>query len=62
MKFYVDTSVCGGYYDGEFPESTIPFIEQARQGRFSIVVSDVTLKELQNAPANVQKLTNHHCT
>ncbi|MBA2761656.1 MAG: PIN domain protein [Segetibacter sp.] len=56
MKFYVDTSVWGGYYDKEFSEWTIPFIEQARQGRFSIVLSDVTLDELQNAPGNVQNL------
>ncbi len=56
MKFYVDTSVFGGYYDKEFSEWTIPFFEQARQGRFSIVLSDVTLNELQNAPINVQSL------
>ncbi len=57
MKFYVDTSVWGGYYDKEFSDWTIPFFEQARQGRFTIVLSDVTLEELQNAPANVQDLT-----
>lgn len=56
MKFYVDTSVWGGYYDKEFSEWTIPFFEQARQGRFSIVLSDVTLDELQNAPENVRNL------
>ena len=56
MKFYVDTSVWGGYYDKEFSEWTIPFIEQVRQGRFSIVLSDVTLGELQNAPEKVQNL------
>ncbi len=57
MKFYVDTSVWGGYYDKEFLDWTIPFFEQARQGRFSIVLSDVTLEELKNAPENVQNLT-----
>lgn len=56
MKFYVDTSVWGGYYDKEFSEWTIPFIEQARQGRFTIVLSDVTLDELQNAPERIQDL------
>lgn len=40
MKFYVDTSVWGGYYDMEFSEWTIPFIERARQGRFSLVSSE----------------------
>ena len=56
MKFYVDTSVWGGYYDKEFSDWTIPFIKQARQGRFTIVLSDVTLDELQNAPEKVQDL------
>lgn len=56
MKFYVDTSVWGGYYDKEFSEWTIPFIEQARQGRFSLVLSDVTIEELHNAPEKVKDL------
>ena len=56
MKFYVDTSVWGGYYDKEFSKWTIPFIEQVREGRFSVVLSDVTLNELQNAPEKVQDL------
>jgi hypothetical protein len=56
MKFYVDTSVWGGYYDKEFSEWTVPFFEQTRQGRYSIVLSDVTLDELQYAPENVQNL------
>ena len=56
MRFYADTSVWGGYYDKEFSEWTIPFIEQARQGRFIIVLSDVTLNELQNAPEDVRDL------
>lgn len=62
MQFYVDTSVWGGYYDKEFSEWTVPFIEQARQGKFSIVLSDVTLGELQNAPGNVQDLPTTHRT
>ncbi len=56
MKFYVDTSVWGGYYDKEFSDWTIPFIEQARQGKFTIVLSDVTIGELQDAPENVREL------
>ncbi len=56
MKFYVDTSAWGGYYDKEFSEWTIPFIEQARQGKFTIILSDVTLEELQEAPEKVKDL------
>ena len=56
MKFYVDTSVWGGYYDKEFSSWTIPFIEQAREGRFIIIISDVTIGELQFAPLKVRNL------
>jgi hypothetical protein len=57
MKFYVDTSVWGGYEDEEFDAWTIPFFQQARQGRFTIVLSDVTLRELIPAPIRVRQLT-----
>jgi hypothetical protein len=56
MKFYVDTSVWGGFLDKEFSSWTIPFIEQARQGKFTIVISDVTIGELQKAPEIVRNL------
>ena len=56
MKFYVDTSVWGGYEDKEFSEWTIPFFEQARQGKFTIVLSDVTIGELYNAPEIIREL------
>ena len=56
MKFYVDTSVWGGIDDKEFSEWTIPFFEQARQGKFTIVLSDVTIGELERAPEIVREL------
>ena len=56
MKFYVDTSVWGGYYDKEFSEWTIPFFEQARRGKITIVLSDITIGELQDAPEDVRRL------
>ena len=56
MKFYADTSVWGGFEDKEFSEWTIPFFEQARQGRFTIVLSDVTIGELQKAPETIRNL------
>lgn len=56
MKFYVDTSVWGGVADKEFAEWTIPFFEQARQGVFTIVLSDVTVGELEKAPEIVRNL------
>jgi hypothetical protein len=56
MKFYVDTSVWGGFDDKEFSEWTKPFIEQARQGKFIIVLSDVTVGELFKAPDIIRQL------
>jgi hypothetical protein len=56
MKFYLDTSVWGGYEDKEFAEWTIPFIEQARAGRFITVLSDVTIEELLGAPERTRIL------
>lgn len=56
MKFYVDTSVWGGFADEEFSEWTIPFFEQVNNGKFTIVLSDVTIGELQNAPAVIRDL------
>ncbi|MCX6327399.1 MAG: hypothetical protein NT144_12230 [Bacteroidia bacterium] len=57
MKFYVDTSVWGGFEDREFSEWTIPFFKQAQQGKFVIVLSDVTIMELQKAPELIRELT-----
>ena len=57
MKFYVDTSVWGGHEDKAFEQWTIPFFEQARQGRFMIILSDLTLRELLYAPPKVRSLT-----
>ena len=56
MKFYVDTLVWGGFDDKEFSEWTIPFFEQARQGKFTIVLSDVTIGELEKAPELIREL------
>ena len=57
MKFYVDTSVWGGHEDEEFEEWTIPFFEQARLGKFVIVLSDLALRKLVLAPERVRELT-----
>lgn len=56
MKFYVDTSVWGGYDDKEFSGWTLPFFEQARHGKFIIVLSDVTIGELEYAPELIREL------
>lgn len=57
MRFYVYTSVWGGHEDEEFKEWTIPFFEQAILGKFSIVLSDLTLRELELAPERIRSIT-----
>jgi len=56
MKFYVDTSVWGGHEDNEFSEWTRPFFKQAVEGKITIVLSDVTIGELERAPEKVRDL------
>lgn len=56
MKFYVDTSVWGGYEDVEFSEWTKLFFKEAEQGKFSVILSDVTLRELSFAPEKIRML------
>ena len=56
MKFYLDTSVWGGYFDDEFKEWTVPFINQIKEGLCLGVLSNITLGELEEAPLKVRNL------
>lgn len=53
-RVYIDTSVLGAVFDEEFREPTAVFFEQARQGRFELVVSALVEDEIAHSPANVQ--------
>ena len=46
----------GGFRDEEFRKWTKPFFEQAITGQFKIVLSDITIKKLSGAPAEVRNL------
>ena len=54
MRVYVDTSVFGGVFDKEFSRASLVFFDEARGGKFRVVVSDVVLDELRHAPDEVQ--------
>ncbi|MCW3129989.1 MAG: type II toxin-antitoxin system VapC family toxin [Methanophagales archaeon] len=56
IKIYVDTSVFGGYFDAEFEEWSNRLIEEFKAGFKVLVISDLTLKELEGAPPNVRNL------
>lgn len=56
MKFYLDTSVFGGYWDEEFREDTRAFFNYASKSNVELVYSDITDKELKGAPQRVRNL------
>jgi predicted nucleic acid-binding protein len=55
MKVYADTSVFGGVFDEEFAEPSKEFFDEAKSGRFDLIVSAVVQAEIALAPEEVQK-------
>jgi hypothetical protein len=56
IRVYVDTSVFGGCFDEGFEVSSSAVFDLVREGMFALIVSDITLIELNGAPKNVQDL------
>lgn len=56
QRFYIDTSVFGGYFDEEFSAFTIPLFKKLEMGEFTLLFSTVTQDELENAPDQVKNL------
>lgn len=55
IRTYVDTSVLGGLFDDEFREPTAAFFRQVTLGKYVLLISPVTLAELERAPKRVQE-------
>jgi len=55
---YTDTSVIGGVYDIEFKEWSNKIITEFEKGNKIIVISDLTLRELEEAPDQVKNVLN----
>ncbi len=55
-RFYIDTSVFGGYFDIEFEEITKELIFEVLRDKITILYSEMTESELVNAPENVKNL------
>ena len=53
-RFYLDTSVFGGYYDTEFEEITKKLFGQIVKDGVKIIYSELTKNELINAPDRVK--------
>lgn len=54
QRIYVDTSVIGGCEDPEFTEWSTRLFNDFRKGLRIVVISDLTLRELELAPETVQ--------
>jgi hypothetical protein len=56
LRVYADTSVFGGCFEKEFDAASLRSFEHVREGSFVLVVSDVTLDELELAPDPVRSV------
>lgn len=54
MRIYVDTSVFGGCFDAEFESHSKRFFQLVHQGTILVLISDLTLEELGEAPERVR--------
>jgi len=55
VRVYADTSVFGGVFDDEFAAASQALFDLVRLGRFSLLVSDVSAREIAEAPARVRQ-------
>ncbi|MFO8058586.1 MAG: PIN domain-containing protein [bacterium] len=56
QRIYLDTSVIGGYFDPEFELWSKEIVRDFRNGKFCLVMSNVTAAEIEHAPEPVQEL------
>ena len=54
MKVYSDTSTIGGCFDEEFAEWSNALVEEFKIGKKLLILSDLTLQELEPAPQEVK--------
>jgi len=55
LHIYVDTSVIGGCEDEEFSAVSRRLWSKFRTGEYVLVISDLTMQEVEAAPANVRR-------
>lgn len=56
QRVYLDTSVIGGCFDNEFSRWSNALIQDFRDGTFRPLVSEVTEREIADAPERIQQL------
>lgn len=55
-RIYLDTSVFGGYFEPEFETWTKILFDRVMEGKFILLYSQLTDRELQLAPSHVKEL------
>ena len=55
QRIYIDTSVIGGCEDEEFSDVTLQLWSKFLTGEYMLVISDLTLQEIEGAPVSVRK-------
>lgn len=58
MKVYADTSTIGGCFDEVFKEWSVALFDEFKAGIKFIILSDLTLQEVELAPQEVRKKLN----
>ncbi len=56
LRIYTDTSVLGGCEDEEFREPSLRLLAAFERGDLTLVLSELTVRELETAPAAVRTL------
>ncbi|MCL2416798.1 MAG: PIN domain-containing protein [Bacteroidales bacterium] len=60
QRYYIDTSIIGGFFDTEFCEDAKMLFEQLERKEVCFVLSDVLDYELERAPEKVRTLLNRY--
>ena len=58
QRIYLDTSVIGGAFDEEFKQITTQLFEMTDKKKFTLVISSLTLSELDLAPTFIKDFFN----
>ncbi len=56
LRVYADTSAIGGCFDPEFAEDSLRLIKAAREERVVLLLSDIVVRELEDAPKRVRDI------
>ncbi|HPA44701.1 MAG TPA: PIN domain protein [bacterium] len=57
-RIYADTSVFGGVADEEFKTIAFRFFEEVHAGRYALIISEITARELRDAPVVVRQFVS----